>query len=343
MNYSYKQKKTGKVLAWLLTIILLIAAAGAVFVVLNKKDSDNTGSVDNGGGNNVDSEVTTIQEGLVMSAMPDFRLNEPIGLRYTTIISPELYNEVSKDENKSFGTLFGPLRFFTQVDTGESYEKIDWIKEFEKNELDPSFVESKPVAITSADGSLSHYIHKASIANIPYQGVNMQLLGIGFVKTVDGENVSYKYASLPEGLSYQDYACSYAYAAAEMLNERAALDLYMPQSNIDILKGVINQSVDLVAGLVEPTDNGSTYSVTLSETAKDLKLDEEFTINVEIAEEIPTSIWWQSTDMTVAIVKDGVVKAVGEGSATINVFVAGEKYTCSITVDNRIELPDAVE
>ena len=133
------------------------------------------------------------------------------------------------------------------------------------------------------------------------------------------------------------------YAAAELLNEIEVLDLYMAQSDIDFLKSIINQAVDLAHGLEEPTDDGSTFTVTLSEEAKDLKVGEEFTLDVEIAEPVRMSIWWQSTDTSVAVVKDGVIKAVGEGSATINVFVAGEKYTCEITVDNRIELPDSAE
>ena len=36
MNYSYKQNKQGKAIAWILVLVLLIAAAGAVFVSFNK-------------------------------------------------------------------------------------------------------------------------------------------------------------------------------------------------------------------------------------------------------------------------------------------------------------------
>ena len=105
MNYSYQQNKKGKVGAWILATILLIAAAGAVFVVFNKKGNENS-----------DKSATNTQEGLVMMAEPDFRLNAPIGLRSTAIITPELYTEVSEDENKNFGIVFAPLNYFLKVD-----------------------------------------------------------------------------------------------------------------------------------------------------------------------------------------------------------------------------------
>jgi hypothetical protein len=321
MNYSYQQNKKGKVVAWILATILLIAAAGAVFVVFNKKGNENS-----------DKSATNIQKGLVMVAEPDFRLNAPIGLRSTAIITPELYKEVSEDENKNFGIVFAPLNYFLKVDIDGTGD-VDWANAFEKETLTASFVESMPVAITSADGTLSHYIHKASISNIPYQGVNMQLVGIGYVRTVDGENVSYKYASFPEGLSYKDCGYSYAYAAAEKLNELKVHDLYLAQSDLDILHDIINQSVDLANGLTEPTDDGSKYAVTLSDVSKTLNIDEEFTLEVDIAEAVKTPIWWQSTDTSVVVVNNGVIKAVGEGTATINVFVAGVKHTCAITVN----------
>lgn len=333
MNYSYKQNKKSNVVSWILTIILLIAAAGAIFVIFDKDKKEQT----------VDSTGTLIQEGLVMSEKASLKLNNPLGLTFTMEISPELYEEVSKDENKTFGIVIGPIKYFRQVDTGEGFDKIDWIKEFEEKDMNVSCLEGDILAVTAADGTLSHYIQNGSIVNVPYQGVNTRIVGFGYLKTVDGDNVSYKYAALPEGVSYEDYACAYMYAAADLLNEIEVLGLYMAESDIDILKSIINQAVDLAHGLEEPTDDGSTFTVTLSEKAKDLKVGEEFTLDVEIAEPVRMSIWWQSTDTSVAVVKDGVIKAVGEGSATINVFVAGEKYTCEITVDNRIELPDSAE
>ena len=335
MNYSYKQNKNSKVVSWILTIILLIAAAGAIFVIFDKDEKEQMVEPE--------ATATNLQEGLVMSEKASLKLDNPLGLTFTMEISPELYEEVSKDENKTFGIVIGPIKYFRQVDTGEGFDKIDWIKEFEEKDFNVSCLEGDILAVTAADGTLSHYIQNGSIVNVPYQGVNTRIVGFGYLKTVDGDNVSYKYAALPEGVSYEDYACAYMYAAADLLNEIEVLGLYMAESDIDVLKSIINQAVDLAHGLEEPTDDGSTFTVTLSEEAKDLKVGEEFTLDVEIAEPVRMSIWWQSTDTSVAVVKDGVIKAVGEGSATINVFVAGEKYTCEITVDNRIELPDSAE
>ena len=120
------------------------------------------------------------------------------------------------------------------------------------------------------------------------------------------------------------------------------LNTYLSQADIDTLNNVINNSVDLANGLTEPTADSSFYAVTLSDVSKTIGGDEEFAIKVDIAEAVPTSIWWQSSDTTVATVKDGVVTALKEGTTTITAFVAGKEYKCVVTVGEVQENTEAV-
>ena len=329
MEYQYQKKGVGKIIAWILVAVLAITALGAI-VFVGKKDKP------------VEQAGSTYQEGLVMMAKPTIRLKDPSGVRFTAQITPELHHEVTHNENKEFGMVLAPISYFMKVDIGENSGDVDWIQAFADDQLTVLTLEGNDYPVTNADGSVVEYRFNGAITSIMYKNTNLQFLGIAYVKTTDGENVSYKYASYPEGLSYKQCAYSYAYMAAERLNTYVILNEHLAQADLDLLNSVINNSVDLANGLTEPTDDGSAYAVTLSDIEKTLKVDEEFTIKVDIAEAVKTSIWWQSSDTTVATVENGVVKAVGNGTATIKVYVAGEKYTCAITVGEVNENPEAV-
>ena len=330
MENSYQKSRFGKIVLWIIVAVLLITAVGAI-VVFNRKDNKP-----------VEENATTYQSGMVMTAVPTVRLSEPTGVRFTAQITPELYNEVTADENKVFGMVIAPISYFMKVDVDEVPGDCDWLKEFENEALTVLTMDDiTPYAYTEPDGTLIEYRLNGAITNILYKNTNLQFLGVAYVKTTDGENITYKYASHPDGLTYKQCAYSFAYVAAERLNSYVVRNEHLAQADLDMLNGVINNSVDLANGLTEATDDGSAYAVTLSDIAKTLKVDEEFTIKVDIAEAVKTSIWWQSTDTNVAVVENGVVKAVGEGTATINVYVAGEEYTCAITVGEVTETPEA--
>jgi hypothetical protein len=332
MDNTYSMGGKRKFITWILVAVLLVAAVGAVFVVFNKKDNKDGGNTG-----------TNIQQGMVMMASPNVRINEPTGVRFIAEISPELYNEVMADETKQFGMVLAPISYFMKVDLGEVSGDCDWMHAFEDEELTVLYIDGIiPYAITEPDGTLLGYRMNGAISNVKYGNTNLQFLGIGYVITTDGENVSYKYASFPDGLSYKQCSRSFAYVAAERLNECAVLTTYLSQADIDTLYNVINNSVDLANGLTEPTADSSFYAVTLSDVSKTIGVDEEFAIKVDIAEAVPTSIWWQSSDTTVATVKDGVVTALKEGTTTITAFVAGKEYKCVVTVGEVQENTEAV-
>ena len=284
---------------------------------------------------NSGSDGSLVQDGMEMDL--EFRFGSPSGIRFKTRVSSELAKEVANDPNKSFGGIIAPLAYFEKVDTGKPFEEQDWIKNFEKNELDPMFFENMSLGnITTSDGTFLNHYSNFSIVNIKYKNTNLPFLGIGYVKTTDGENVSYTYASLPEDTTYRDFAVSYASLAAKCLNEEKVSGTYYSAEDLALLNKIVNDSVDLANGLEAATDDGSQYTVTLSETEKKMKVGEKFTLTAEIAEKVGLPVWWQSSDYDVATVNNGEVTAVGDGTAEISAFVAGQEYVCTVTVGESV-------
>ena len=93
----------------------------------------------------------------------------------------------------------------------------------------------------------------------------------------------------------------------------------------------------------DPKDAFETFvvhvsSITLGQNAVTLKEEETFTLKATIAPTNAThqTVTWTSSDETVATVKNGVVTAVREGSATITATADGKSASCVITVKKKI-------
>lgn len=84
-------------------------------------------------------------------------------------------------------------------------------------------------------------------------------------------------------------------------------------------------------------------SVNLSETSITLNVNETETLSAEVKPYNATdkNVSWTSSDTSVATVSNGVVTAVGEGSATITVTTADGGYTatCLVTVTHNEPIP----
>lgn len=75
-------------------------------------------------------------------------------------------------------------------------------------------------------------------------------------------------------------------------------------------------------------------SVTLSQTAVTLDVGGSVTLTATVAPSNATdnTVTWSSSNASVASVSNGVVKAVGEGSANITASAGGKSATCKVTV-----------
>ena len=68
-----------------------------------------------------------------------------------------------------------------------------------------------------------------------------------------------------------------------------------------------------------------------------MQLGKQFTLEVEIEENVKVPIWWHTDDASVVTVKNGVITAQGIGTVTVSAYVAGEKYSCTVTVKKVVE------
>lgn len=322
-DFGQKKKRKGKLIAIILAAVLAVAAVVGIFVaVFNKKAS----------------AKSMVQQGLIMHELPKLYLADDKGICFKASVSPKLKQEVEADADKSLGMLIAPLSYFLQVDVDNQPNKVDWLAEFEKEGLAVITMDDCGIVTKSqADGTvIEHYI-QGSITNVGYENTNLDYMAFAYVKTVDEEEVSYKYASYPDGVNYKTQARTLAYLAAEALNDNVSNFTYYSSEDVAFMKGVINHSVDLAKQLTAPTADNSVYEVTLSKTEKTLQPNEQFTLKVTITESVKVPVWWKTSDASVVTVKDGVLSAHGKGTATVYAVVAGETYACEITVDDKEE------
>lgn len=253
-------------------------------------------------------------------------------LRFTCNISTELYNEVMADANKEIGMLVFPTKFFDQVNT-KGYTYMDWIKVFDEElEVDYSYLPYDESIIGTTD---TGYYMRYKLYNIAYAGINQNISCLGVLKTTNADgSVSYKYAALPSGETYQSNARSMAYLAAATLNANALGMESLTDAQLTMLKGFINDSVDKANGLTEATDDGSTYLFEVSPTGpKTVSVGQTFKVETTLTPDVNVPIWYRSTDTSVVTVDDqGNVTALKTGTAVIGVYVAGEAFGITVTV-----------
>ena len=325
-DYEPKKKGKGKLIAIIVAGVLAVAAAVGTLAVVFKHKSEQT------------AHGSYIQQGLVMYEEPEIRLTEEKGIRFKASVTPELKKEVERDKNKSFGMVIAPLNYFLRVDVEKNAEGIDWISTFADEKMTVLTVDNCAVLTQSqADGTPLNSFIQGSLTNVTYENTNLEFAAIAYVKITDGTNESYKYASYADGHSYKTQARSLAYLAAEALNDNAVNYTHYSSADVTFMQGVINNSVDHANGLNGATNDGSRYEVTLSETEKTLQLGKQFTLKAEVEESVKLPIWWHTDDASVVSVKNGVITAHGIGTATVSAYIAGEKYSCTVTVKKVVE------
>ena len=222
-----------------------------------------------------------------------------------------------------------------EVDTENKPNEVDWLNAFEEEKLEVfSYDDYNVITKFHPDGTVKEYCLQASVMEIEYQNVNVEYLAFAYVKTTDEDDeVSYKYASYPDGVNYKTQARSLAYLAAEALNDFTVNNTYYSSEDWDIMYGFINNSVDYANGLESPTNDGSRYEVTLSKTKMVLEVGEEATLKVSMAQKVKVPVWWTTSDASIVAIKNGVITATGVGEARVSAWIAGEEYSCTVTVE----------
>ena len=256
--------------------------------------------------------------------------NERPAIRFMCKISSVLKEQIDSDSTKQVAMLLAPMDYFDAVNT-QNYTYIDWVSAFEKAGKTYIFGTYEGMAEYGED-----YMVRFTLTNVLYQNANRKFVALGCIVTTIGNTVTYKYASFPSGLDYRSNARSCAYVATAALNAHAAgLDTYS-EANIAMLNRYINESVDQANGLPEVTNDGSKYTLTItSDKDTKLKVGDTYTITSEIVPKVEVPILYQSLDTSVAVVDaaTGKMTAVAKGTAIIYLYLAGDKYILSLTVE----------
>lgn len=91
-------------------------------------------------------------------------------------------------------------------------------------------------------------------------------------------------------------------------------------------------------GIIRNYDDVTVEKVTISKSSATLGIGESLTLTAAAypTNAVNKSIKWSSSDRKVATVSDGVVKAVGAGTATITASAGGHSAQCVVTVKDMI-------
>ena len=150
-------------------------------------------------GKNVLPEKAIAENGtsdkLVIKDGAGVRLYEPAGLRFISTVTEHLIEEVETDENKTFGAFIVPDDYFARYGVNKS-SGTDYVKAFTEAGL--NIAEWSKEGLTVSDASDGVRYLACSLSGLFYKNYNRQYFGMFYVKTVNGENVSYEYASFNE-------------------------------------------------------------------------------------------------------------------------------------------------
>lgn len=290
--------------------------------------------------------VTQIQteaepSNFVMLNGASVRKVDPYGIRFEALIDETLYTEVVNDENKSFGMLIVPQRYVADYEeykaanveyTGTYYE---YFKDVKGKMIDLTYETEQIVKKdTVVGGNTYEYLIRGSNTNILFNNLALDFVGMGYIKTVHGEAVSYEYATM------NDNARTVAYVASAALNAG---------ETGDALEKILTNTAYGIAGVTYNGETGkyiyndSSYD-TLEETGIDLssifameqsevKLsageDYQLTLNANLQ---GFNVKWSSDNENITVV-DGKVTANAYGDATVTATIGQYSATCKIIVE----------
>lgn len=284
-----------------------------------------------------ENEEELIAKGLTMrkGATLDFTEGER-AIRITCDITQELYDEVKADENKTLGMLLIPQKFFDQVNTGK-YTYIDWINAFNEAGI-TTYQYMVYDDDTIGDTDTGKYM-RYRLWGLGYTAIVQNITCMGVLATTNADgSVTYQYAAMPKGETYQSNSRSIAYLAAESLNNHAlGLEKY-DDAQLAKLRGYINETVDILNGLSAATDDGSTFEIAFAEETQSLAIGESLDLSVTVAPglELPNSmipiVFRSSNTDVITVDEQGKVTALQSGTAVVSVYVAGEVVSTTITV-----------
>jgi hypothetical protein len=313
---------------------------GGYVVVLDDEQSNG-----NSGGTVVEEEATStlvapanesalICDGLEMVQGAQLYLGTDTdrpALRFTCNVSADLKATVEADSTKKLAMLVIPMKFFDRVNTN-NYTYIDWVNAFNDAGIDSYYLSEFETTQLYENGS--NYYMRYRLEGIPYGGMNMEVTCLGVLIDNSGATPTYTYSKLPNGATYRSNSRSVAYVASATLNAYKLGLESLDDAALAKMQGYVNEAVDSANGLTEATADGSTFEITTNATTKTMSVGETFQVNASYApSNVLVPIWYRSNDTSIVTVDDnGLIKAVGKGTAVVGIYVAGEVVAITITV-----------
>ena len=217
-----------------------------------------------------------------------------------------------------------PLEYFERVNPN-GYTYVDWEKAFEAEEL--SLMTATFDSTNIADVGNSLFV---GLVNIPYKNVNMRFASVACLDY----GTSREYNTYSEGETYRSTARSVAYMASRALNGASMGEATYEAETITAFKSLINNSVDQMNGLTEPTADGSTYTLDMRTEARTVSVGGKINLNARTSPyNKDIAINYVSADETIATVdKNGNVTGKKAGTTSVTVYVCGVPKTVTVRV-----------
>lgn len=242
-------------------------------------------------------------------------------------VSSELYEEVYNDPNKSFVTLVSFVHEFEKVKSAES---TDWITLFDAAEdVRYGVFNNTPSKAEEGEG----WLLKSGLVDLT--DYTYRITAISAIKTVEGDSVTYQYASMPLKMDYSSFSTSMVYESTKLLNKvKFGIDGITITDNMDSrARSIINSVVDTAKG-ESVTDNNSTFACTLPETLTMYVGDAMYLPITVSPADIPVSIYYHGNGDIASVERwTGKVTAKSPGTYLVAAYIGGEaSNVCTITI-----------
>ena len=351
-----------KILITILTILLCVGIGGGAFALAKRfeetppvseqpdsgsneeqTDDNSTPGVSGGtimGGSDEQTALTIpanaeelYQDGLTMQkgAALYFGTSERPALRFACNVSHELRAEVEADDSLTFAMLCIPTAYFNHVNT-ENYTCIDWVNAFDAAGIDSYYLSEFNIEQVVLENN--QYVYRYRLEDIPAKAVNMEVTCMGvLIKTNEDGSKTYTYSHMPEGETYKSNSRTIAYVACAALSATAlGYDTYTEDA-LEVIRGYLNEAVDLSNGLETPTDDNSQFEYTVNKTVVELSVGETFQLETNVESKVRVPVFYAAQDSAIAAVDgNGLITAQSAGETVILIYVAEVLTEVTVTV-----------
>ena len=233
------------------------------------------------------------------------------GIRFTAEMSQDVYSAVTADPNKSFGMIVVPSDYLTGCTDGKYVEYLT--ENYVTTDAETGEVTKDSSGVINELGGAYYYdVDKdgteelcisGAVYGLQYSNLNRDFTGIAFIKTQNGDEVSYEYAKDPDGTTTAYHSRNVVYVAS-----KAYEDPDDKEKHGTVLQNFIKKGVNQQLGLEESAE--PVISVELDKTEAKYLEDTPVSVVYKVGDEVkdiqlPSTVSYVSGE---ASLKDGAVR-----------------------------------